>query len=169
MHQLGQDWLLWSVSCMTNTTQRRLLVLNTFGCAADTGDLPSCSASANSSMPCTCQCCEPALCLLWLLCKHYNGTVMTAGQSPTSSSMPCTCQCREAVLYAQTVQTFEAALEALVAAGVELVEFDMGLLTAEGAEIEAELLLAYEMPREVSRSARFHSVTCCILSSGAWS
>ena len=52
----------------------------------------------------------------------------------------------------QTVQTFEAALEALVAAGVELVEFDMGLLTAEGAEIEAELLLAYEMPREVSRS-----------------
>ena len=52
----------------------------------------------------------------------------------------------------QTVQTFEAALEALVAAGVELVEFDMGLLTAEGAEIEAELLLAYELPREVSRS-----------------
>ena len=58
----------------------------------------------------------------------------------------------EAVLCMQTVQTFEAALEALVAAGVELVEFDMGLLTAEGAEIEAELLLAYEMPREVSRS-----------------
>ena len=56
------------------------------------------------------------------------------------------------MLCVQTVQTFEAALEALVAAGVELVEFDMGLLTAEGAEIEAELLLAYEMPREVSRS-----------------
>ncbi len=58
----------------------------------------------------------------------------------------------------QTVQTFEAALQALVAAGVELVEFDMGLLTAEGAEIEAELLLAYEMPREVSRSV--HLLHC---------
>jgi len=64
----------------------------------------------------------------------------------------------EAVLCMQTVQTFEAALEALVAAGVELVEFDMGLLTAEGAEIEAELLLAYEMPREVSRSV--HLLHC---------
>lgn len=63
----------------------------------------------------------------------------------------------------QTVKTFEAALEALVAAGVELVEFDMGLLTAEGAEIEAELLLAYEMPREVSRSVHSQSVTCCVL------
>ncbi|DBA70792.1 TPA: hypothetical protein ACH3X2_011685 [Trebouxia sp. C0005] len=56
----------------------------------------------------------------------------------------------------RTVKTFEAALEALVAAGVELVEFDMGLLTAEGAEIEAELLLAYEMPREVSRYLSTH-------------
>lgn len=83
----------------------------------------------------------------------------------------------------QTVQTFEAALEALVAAGVELVEFDMGLLTAEGAEIEAELLLAYEMPRELSRSVHLlhhglklgpyqirsgvYSDICCILLSGA--
>lgn len=58
----------------------------------------------------------------------------------------------------QTVKTFEAALQALVAAGVELVEFDMGLLTAEGAEIEAELLLAYEMPRELSRSAHAPAV-----------
>ncbi len=77
---------------------------------------------------------------------------------PHSSSTPCTCQCCEVVLCVQTVQTFEAALEALVAAGVELVEFDMGLLTAEGAEIEAELLLAYEMPREVSRSV--HLLHC---------
>lgn len=58
----------------------------------------------------------------------------------------------------QTVKTFEAALQALVAAGVELVEFDMGLLTAEGAEIEAELLLAYEMPRELSRLAHTPAV-----------
>ena len=56
------------------------------------------------------------------------------------------------VLQPQTLKAFEAALHALAAAGVQLVEFDMGLLTAEGAEIEAELLLAYEMPREVSRS-----------------
>ena len=46
---------------------------------------------------------------------------------------------------------FESALEAVRGAGVDLVEFDMGLLSAEGAEIEAELLLAYEMPRELSR------------------
>lgn len=41
----------------------------------------------------------------------------------------------------------------MIAAGVQLVEFDMGLLTAEGAEVEAELLLAYEAPREVARCA----------------
>lgn len=52
----------------------------------------------------------------------------------------------------QAVTAFEAALEAMNQAGIELVQFDMGLLSAEGAEIEAELLLAYEMPREVSRS-----------------
>ena len=51
----------------------------------------------------------------------------------------------------QAVKAFEAALEAMTKTGIELVPFDMGLLSAEGAEIEAELLLAYEMPREVSR------------------
>lgn len=61
----------------------------------------------------------------------------------------------------QTMKAFEAALHALVGAGVELVEFDMGLLTAEGAEIEAELLLAYEMPREVSRSVAMSMQVRC--------
>lgn len=51
----------------------------------------------------------------------------------------------------QAVATFEAALKCLTEAGVELVKFDMGLLSAEGAEVEAELLLAYEAPREISR------------------
>lgn len=47
--------------------------------------------------------------------------------------------------------TFTAALKRLTDAGVELVKFDMGLLSAEGAEVEAELLLAYEAPREIAR------------------
>ena len=51
----------------------------------------------------------------------------------------------------QAVDTFEAALKRLTDVGVELVKFDMGLLSAEGAEVEAELLLAYEAPREIPR------------------
>lgn len=39
---------------------------------------------------------------------------------------------------------------------MELVKFDMGLLSAEGAEVEAELLLAYEAPREIARHAAVH-------------
>ncbi len=38
----------------------------------------------------------------------------------------------------------------MVAAGIELVEFDMSLLT-EGTIDLFNLLLAYEMPREISR------------------
>lgn len=53
--------------------------------------------------------------------------------------------------FLQAVGTFEAALKRLKDAGVELVKFDMGLLSAEGAEVEAELLLAYEAPREIAR------------------
>lgn len=56
-----------------------------------------------------------------------------------------------AVWVVQAVDTFEAALKHLTDAGVELVKFDMGLLSAEGAEVEAELLLAYEAPREIPR------------------
>ena len=51
----------------------------------------------------------------------------------------------------QAVKAFEATLKRLTDAGVELVKFDMGLLSAEGAEVEAELLLAYEAPREIAR------------------
>lgn len=51
----------------------------------------------------------------------------------------------------QAVDAFEAALKRLTDAGVELIKFDMGLLSAEGAEVEAELLLAYEAPREIAR------------------
>lgn len=52
---------------------------------------------------------------------------------------------------AQAAGAFEDALKRLTDAGVELVRFDMGLLSAEGAEVEAELLLAYEAPREIAR------------------
>ena len=51
----------------------------------------------------------------------------------------------------QAAATFEAALKRLKDAGVEIVEFDMGLLIAEGAEMEAQLLVAYEAPRELAR------------------
>ena len=51
----------------------------------------------------------------------------------------------------QAVGAFEIALKHLTDAGVELVRFDMGLLSVEGAEVEAELLLAYEAPREIAR------------------
>lgn len=62
----------------------------------------------------------------------------------------------------QAVDTFEAALKRLTEAGVELVKFDMGLLSAEGAEVEAELLLAYEAPREISRCTfRAHKCYPC--------
>ena len=64
--------------------------------------------------------------------------------------------------FLQAVGTFEAALKRLKDAGVELVKFDMGLLSAEGAEVEAELLLAYEAPREI---ARWVSKLCCSVSS----
>lgn len=59
-------------------------------------------------------------------------------------------------LDAKAVDTFEAALKHLTDAGVELVKFDMGLLSAEGAEVEAELLLAYEAPREIPRYLTTH-------------
>lgn len=64
--------------------------------------------------------------------------------------------------FSQAIGTFEAALKRLKDAGVELVKFDMGLLSAEGAEVEAELLLAYEAPREI---ARWVAKLCCIVSS----
>ena len=57
----------------------------------------------------------------------------------------------EFVWLLQAVATFDSALKRLTDAGVELVRFDMGLLSAEGAEVEAELLLAYEAPREIAR------------------
>ena len=66
-------------------------------------------------------------------------------------AITATAFCADLVDVTQAVGAFESALEAIKVAGVELVKFDMGLLTAEGAEIEAELLLAYEMPRELSR------------------
>ena len=39
----------------------------------------------------------------------------------------------------------------------------MGLLSAEGAEIEAELLLAYEMPRELSRYLSTHKYNISLM------
>lgn len=58
----------------------------------------------------------------------------------------------------QAVATFGATLKALTDAGVEVVKFDMGLLIAEGGEMEAQLLVAYEAPRELARCAP-HSLT----------
>lgn len=58
----------------------------------------------------------------------------------------------------QAVEAFESALKRLTDAGAELVKFDMGLLSAEGAEVEAELLLAYEAPREIARCSAYFAV-----------
>ena len=54
----------------------------------------------------------------------------------------------------QTLPAFTAALEAVVAAGVRLVEFDVGLMLAE-QKLNApdSFTYTYEMPRELGRRA----------------
>lgn len=63
----------------------------------------------------------------------------------------CAAEGSTANFLVQAVKAFDSTLKRLTDAGVELVKFDMGLLSAEGAEVEAELLLAYEAPREIAR------------------
>jgi hypothetical protein len=52
----------------------------------------------------------------------------------------------------QTRGAFDAALEALKAAGIKLVEMDMSLLVDAGHKLLPDpLFYTYEMPRELSR------------------
>lgn len=58
----------------------------------------------------------------------------------------------QVVCFSQTEAAFEAALEALRGANVELVRLDMGLLVDLGNKhLPDPIFYSYEAPREVSR------------------